>query len=69
MTSFIESAPIDIGDGDKYVFLTEVIPDITFNGSTSATQMLILLLKLRTFLEVIFYKHNLVPHKEQQLAL
>ena len=35
MTSFIESAPIDIGDGDKYVFLTEVIPDITFNGSTS----------------------------------
>ena len=35
MTSFIESAPIDIGDGDKYVFLTELIPDITFNGSTS----------------------------------
>lgn len=35
MSSFIESAPIDIGDGDKYVFLTEVIPDITFNGSTS----------------------------------
>jgi hypothetical protein len=35
MTSFIESALIDIGDGDKYVFLTEIIPDITFNGSTS----------------------------------
>jgi len=35
MTSFIESAPIDIGDGDKYVFLTEIVPDITFNGSTS----------------------------------
>jgi len=35
MTSFIESAPIDIGDGDKYVFLNEVVPDITFNGSTS----------------------------------
>jgi len=35
MTSFIETAPIDIGDGDKFVFLKRVIPDITFNGSTS----------------------------------
>jgi len=35
MTSFIESSSIDIGDGDKFVFLKQVIPDITFNGSTS----------------------------------
>jgi len=35
MTSFIESASIDIGDGDKFVSLKQVIPDITFNGSTS----------------------------------
>ena len=35
MTSFIESAPIDIGDGDKFSFIKRVIPDITFNGSTS----------------------------------
>ena len=35
MASFIESAPIDIGDGNKYVSLREVVPDITFNGSTS----------------------------------
>ena len=35
MTSFVESAPIDIGDGDKFLFLSQVIPDITFNGSTS----------------------------------
>ena len=35
MTSFIESSAIDIGDGDKFVFLKQVIPDITFNGSTS----------------------------------
>jgi len=35
MTSFIESSPIDIGDGDKFLFLKQVIPDITFNGSTS----------------------------------
>jgi len=35
MTSFIESSAIDIGDGDKFMFLKQVIPDITFNGSTS----------------------------------
>jgi len=35
MTSFIESSAIDIGDGDKYLSIKQVIPDITFNGSTS----------------------------------
>jgi hypothetical protein len=35
MTSFIESSAIDIGDGDKFLFIKQVIPDITFNGSTS----------------------------------
>ena len=35
MTSFIESSSIDIGEGDKFLFLKQVIPDITFNGSTS----------------------------------
>jgi hypothetical protein len=35
MTSFIESGSIDIGDGDKFLFLKQVIPDITFNGSTA----------------------------------
>lgn len=35
MTSFIESAAIDIGDGDKFTYLRKVIPDLTFNGSTN----------------------------------
>jgi len=35
MTSFIESASIGAGDGDKFIFLKRVIPDITFDGSTS----------------------------------
>ena len=35
MTSFIESAAIDIGDGDKFLSLKQVIPDIKFSGSTS----------------------------------
>ena len=35
MTSFIESAAIDIGDGDKFTYLRKVIPDLTFDGSTN----------------------------------
>ena len=35
MTSFIESSPMDMGSGDKFVFIKQVIPDITFNGTSS----------------------------------
>ena len=35
MSSFIESAAIDIGDGDKFTYLRKVIPDLTFDGSTN----------------------------------
>ena len=49
MTSFIESAPIDIGDGDKYVSLREVVPDITFNGSTSLDPNVDFTIKTKNF--------------------
>ena len=35
MTSFIESAAIDIGDGDKFAYISRIIPDLTFSGSTA----------------------------------
>ena len=37
MTAFIETAPIDIGDGDKFVSLKRVIPDLTFTGSVTGS--------------------------------
>jgi len=49
MTSFIESAPIDIGDGDKFVFLKRVIPDITFDGSTSVNPDVSFTMKTKNF--------------------
>ena len=36
MSSFIESSPIDIGDGDKFTYISKVIPDLTFDGSTGS---------------------------------
>ena len=49
MTSFIETAPIDIGEGDKFVFLKRVIPDITFNGSTATNPDVAFTMKVKNF--------------------
>tara|TARA_R100001591_G_scaffold95453_2_gene101261 strand:- start:267 stop:2132 length:1866 start_codon:yes stop_codon:yes gene_type:complete len=37
MTASIESSQIDIGDGYNFTFIKQLIPDITFDGSTSST--------------------------------
>ena len=37
MTASIESSQIDIGDGYQFTFIKQLIPDITFEGSTSTT--------------------------------
>ena len=35
MNSFIESAAMDIGDGEKFTYISRVIPDLSFTGSTN----------------------------------
>ena len=38
LNCYIESAPIDIGDGDKFSFVRRIIPDVSFyNGTNSPT--------------------------------
>ena len=37
MSAFVESAPMDIGDGDKFLSLRRVIPDLTFTGSVTGS--------------------------------
>ena len=34
-TSFIESSPIDVQDGDQFVFIRRMIPDVSFDNSDS----------------------------------
>ena len=49
---FIESSDFDLGEGDEYQFISEMIPDIRFigNGNTGASgQTLDLVLKRRNF--------------------
>ena len=35
INAYIQSADFDIGEGDKYSFVWRIVPDITFNGSSS----------------------------------
>ena len=35
MSSSLEASPIDVGDGEKFVFISRIIPDITFLGSST----------------------------------
>ena len=37
MTSFIETSPMDMGDGEKFAFIRRVIPDLTFTGSVAGS--------------------------------
>ena len=50
MDSFIESAVMDIADGDKFTYIRRVIPDISFSGSTSiSTPQATFTIKARDF--------------------
>ena len=35
MTSFIESADFDLGDGEQFMFIDRLIPDVSITGSNS----------------------------------
>jgi len=39
MTAFIESGDIEMGDGEKYMLLSRMIPDFTFSGNTGSASM------------------------------
>jgi hypothetical protein len=39
MTAFIESGDIEMGDGERYMMLSRMIPDFTFSGDTSSASM------------------------------
>ena len=49
MTSFIQSADFDLGDGDQFSMTRRIIPDVEFTGSTSNTPEIDMELQTRNF--------------------
>lgn len=46
--SYIESNPVDLGDGDQFMFVSRVVPDLTFRNSTG-TPSVTLTLKAKDY--------------------
>lgn len=49
INSYIESSQMDLGEGEQFVFMKRVIPDITFRDSTADTPTATMTLKVRNF--------------------
>ena len=49
ISSYIESSQIDIGDGDNFVFMRRLIPDLTFVSSTAPDPQADFILQTRNF--------------------
>ena len=47
--SYIESSQMDIGQGENFVFLTKLIPDLTFDQSTDSAATVDMTLQTRNF--------------------
>jgi hypothetical protein len=41
--AFVQSSPTDLGEGDQFMFVTRMIPDVTFRSSTNDPQVTITL--------------------------
>ena len=49
ISSYIESSQIDIGDGENFVFMRRLIPDLTFDSSTVASPQADFILQTRNY--------------------
>tara|TARA_R110001599_G_scaffold345185_2_gene569303 strand:+ start:40 stop:1929 length:1890 start_codon:yes stop_codon:yes gene_type:complete len=49
MTTSLESSPIDIGDGEKFVSINRIIPDFTFNGSTDSSPVVNMTMSMQDY--------------------
>lgn len=49
MTAYIESSPIDIGEGDSYMFVSRMLPDVSFRESSNENPTLDLTIKMQDY--------------------
>ena len=49
ITAYITSSQLDLGDGESFAFIRRIIPDVTFDGSTSDAPAANFIIKTRNF--------------------
>ncbi len=61
ISSYVESSQIDIGEGDKFLFVNRLIPDLTFRNSTAIGPAVDFTLKTRNAPGGAYLQENLKP--------
>ncbi len=49
ISAYIESSPMDLGEGEQFVFMRRMIPDMTFRNSSNPAPSATMTLKVRNF--------------------
>ena len=49
INAFVESSDFDIGDGQQFMLLNRILPDLSFNGSTAANPAALFTIRSRDF--------------------
>jgi len=49
MTATLESSPIDIGEGEKLVSISRIVPDFTFQGSTTSAPVVDMTMSMQNY--------------------
>jgi len=49
ISAYIESSQMSIGDGENFVFISKIIPDLTFRNSTANTPSAVITVQARNF--------------------
>ena len=58
MTSFITSNDFDVGDGENFLLIKRIIPDINFEGSTAANPQVLMTMRPRNFPGSVYNSTN-----------
>jgi hypothetical protein len=49
IAAFVQSSPIDLGDGEQFIFMRRMIPDVDFRNSTAETPSIDVTTRIRNF--------------------
>jgi hypothetical protein len=66
--SYIQSSPMDIGEGDQFTFISRMIPDVSFMESTASIPKVQLTLSVRNFSDGTYFDSSTQDYVKTQSA-
>ena len=66
--SYIQSSPMDIGEGDQFAFISRMIPDLSFMNSTATIPKVQLTLSVRNFSNGTYFDSTTQDYVKTQSA-